>query len=534
MAISINTGFSLGAAVPIDTRAYLTKAEMLTVDENIYTNYFLAVCADDGFLYMFDKNAEELDPETGKFKLFAGSVEEAIEILNADENTENSVRYWIKNLAADAAYDSEEKTVWTIEGYDTQYSQADIADVMAGNPLALDDDHQLIYNDEDPDAPKFEIETISTGDKATTVPQSQTVTSDLTIKEKIEDLEEASKVEVTESAETTEGYLKTYVVTQGDEEVGKIDIPKDLVVESGEIIKVTPVIEEDVVIGYRLNDDTEVTYTAEDVADEESDYYGYPMGDGKFIKLVIANQKAPICINIKEIMPEGAGETTEDITANIEVGGIAVGDIIPAGTDLQEFITQLVVKYFPPTISLKSSVTNLVQRVGTVLNDVVLTATVGKKSLDVTGVTIDGTEQTDVAAEGGEYTKTIATVDDSIIFNASATDGKETSTAKVEFKFVYPYMYGTATTIEDIDLDDLTEVVEVKGTKSFTYSANNLYLVFAMPSSYADLTSILDPNGFENIDSWTKTTMTNAAGESYKVYYSNTKIVCDKFKYNFK
>ena len=36
MAININTGFHVGAALPIDDRAYLTKAQMLAVDENIY------------------------------------------------------------------------------------------------------------------------------------------------------------------------------------------------------------------------------------------------------------------------------------------------------------------------------------------------------------------------------------------------------------------------------------------------------------------------------------------------------------------
>lgn len=539
MAIAINTSFHVGAALPLDDRGYLTKAEMLVIDENIYPDYFLAVCAEDGFLYMFDKNmdTEDISAETGKFKLFAGDVDEAIRILNADEDTENSVRYWIKQNAANALYDTSEQVIYTFDmeaqGLGTlELTSAEVNAIIAGEAKEIDDTHKLVYV---VDETKFAIED-EDGNQEDIVPTTETVTVNKTIKEAIEDLEEASKVEVTEAPETTEGYLKTYVITQGDEEVGKIDIPKDLVVESGSIIKVEKVTDPDTgdVLGYKVDDDVDITYTDADVVDEESDYYGYPTATAKYIKLVIANQKAPIFIDIKEIMPEGAGETTEDIIANIEVGGIADGDLIPAGTDLQEFITKLVVKYFPPTISLTSSVTNLIQRVGTVLNDVTLTAIVGKKSMNVTGVVIDGTDMEDVEPTGGSYEKVIDTIDDSVVFTATATDGQQTTSTKLEYKFVYPYMHGVADSVDAIDLDELTEVVEVKGTKTFSYTAGNQYCVFAMPVSYADLTSILDPSSFENLKSFTKTTMTNAAGESYKVYYTNTPVTCTNFKYTFK
>lgn len=42
--------------------------------------------------------------------------------------------------------------------------------------------------------------------------------------------------------------------------------------------------------------------------------------------------------------------TTSNITANINVGAIAAGDVVPAGTTLQEFIEQLLVATFYPTI----------------------------------------------------------------------------------------------------------------------------------------------------------------------------------------
>ena len=83
-----------------------------------------------------------------------------------------------------------------------------------------------------------------------------------------------------DTAETpTSGYLKTYVLSQGTgtgkTEIGRIDIPKDLVVKSGSLVH-----------GYWSGD----TFTE----DEE--------GPDTAIKLVIANQETPIYINTKDLV----------------------------------------------------------------------------------------------------------------------------------------------------------------------------------------------------------------------------------------
>jgi hypothetical protein len=46
----------------------------------------------------------------------------------------------------------------------------------------------------------------------------------------------ASKLTITDVT-TTAGYLKTYTFTQGETEIGKIDIPKDFLVKSGSLVK---------------------------------------------------------------------------------------------------------------------------------------------------------------------------------------------------------------------------------------------------------------------------------------------------------
>jgi hypothetical protein len=76
-----------------------------------------------------------------------------------------------------------------------------------------------------------------------------------------------AKVTIDGGAPVTEGYLKTYSIKQNGVEVGKIDIPKDLVVTEGSIV---------------VN----------------------PKGQtaGTYIKLVIANQEAPIYINVADLV----------------------------------------------------------------------------------------------------------------------------------------------------------------------------------------------------------------------------------------
>ena len=99
---------------------------------------------------------------------------------------------------------------------------------------------------------------------------------------------DGSKVTL-ESAEGTEaGVLKVYTIKQGGAEVGKINIPKDLVVSSGSVVKGN---------------------WAGDVFTENVS------GDGTALKLVIANQTSPVYINTLDLV--------KDHTAG---NGIAISD----------------------------------------------------------------------------------------------------------------------------------------------------------------------------------------------------------------
>ena len=88
------------------------------------------------------------------------------------------------------------------------------------------------------------------------------------------------KMEV--KATPNDGYLKTYQFTYGTGSTFEIDIPKDLVVESGEVIVVT--------------DDAPVS----------------GLTNGTYLKLVIVNQDEPLYIDVKDLCDVYTGKAATD------------------------------------------------------------------------------------------------------------------------------------------------------------------------------------------------------------------------------
>ena len=102
---------------------------------------------------------------------------------------------------------------------------------------------------------------------------------------------------------TTDGYLKTYTFKQGNTEIGKVDIPKDLVIQSGEIV---------------VDPDGQTA--------------------GTYLKLTIANQTAPVFVNVKDLVDAYTAQAnasqvqlvisdTNEISATIVAGSIGATEL---------------------------------------------------------------------------------------------------------------------------------------------------------------------------------------------------------------
>ena len=197
------------------------------------------------------------------------SNKDAIAVLNGADTVEGSVAKSIKDL----------KT--TLD--------ADIATAKASGDNAQ----------ADVDALEAKVGDVST---LTTSVKSDVVSAVNEVKSAVDSAKTAGEVTVTTDS-TTEGYLKTYTIKQGGVEISKIDIPKDLVVVSGEV-----------------------------VVDPEG------QAAGTYIKLVIANQEAPIYINVKSLVDVYTAEQsatqiqlsisdTNEISATIVAGSVGTTEL---------------------------------------------------------------------------------------------------------------------------------------------------------------------------------------------------------------
>ena len=109
------------------------------------------------------------------------------------------------------------------------------------------------------------------------------------------------KMEV--KAAPNDGYLKTYQFTYGTGSTFEIDIPKDLVVTSGEII----------------------------VVNSSSPVSG--LTDGTYLKLTIANQTEPVYIDVKDLCDVYTGKTATDgvsvsVSETNEISATLVGKAV--------------------------------------------------------------------------------------------------------------------------------------------------------------------------------------------------------------
>ena len=69
--INLPQGFKVGAAEAVDSRLTLSKTEMLAIKDSLMPTVYFAVCKDDHAIYIYNKD-NSVDPETGKFRVYAG------------------------------------------------------------------------------------------------------------------------------------------------------------------------------------------------------------------------------------------------------------------------------------------------------------------------------------------------------------------------------------------------------------------------------------------------------------------------------
>lgn len=237
----------------------------------------------------------------------------------------------------------------------------------------------------------------------------------------------------------------------------------------------------------------------------------------------------------------GSGTLEKKIVANTEVGGITVGSTFEEGSSITDLLYSMLVKFIYQKVTLDISCAALIKK-GTVINPVTMTANITKGDnpivdavYKVNGTVVDTKNETTdpTIINGGTYTFEYAEdVTTDTTFEVTVRDNPtfNVRSASKSVKFVNPFYYGISDANTLVDFTGLTEKLAEKSKQEFAFTADGQYLVFAYDSSYGNVKSIIDQNGFDNTSSFTKSTLV-VDGATYNVYVSNDTTVCTNFKY---
>ena len=279
-----------------------------------------------------------------------------------------------------------------------------------------------------------------------------------------------------------------------------------------------------------------------------TDYYTKEEVDEKIVNVDLTGYA-----KLEDLNNKANNLFSTDMLTVSPLGGISAGTNLN-NMSIQDVLTKLLYPYVKPVISasITYSPTGGVYEFGQTVTVSQIKATITKKSEKITSVKFyqNGLmiyEITRSVQNGGNFNYTFPTpisINSSInnsYFHVDVTDANsETVTANtVALNFYYPYYYGVIganVSITENLIKGLTKQVAAKGTKSYTYNPNYQRMVMAYPKSYGKLKSILDPNGFEQLNSFDCIEISivglNNTSQPYYVYVNDASTNTN-FKMNF-
>lgn len=243
----------------------------------------------------------------------------------------------------------------------------------------------------------------------------------------------------------------------------------------------------------------------------------------------------------KEGSSGGDSEITENITANIEVGGIASGTLIAEGTTLTELAKKMLVKETAPTTTFTASGSGVKEISTSVTPTLTLTIT-GTGTGTPTAIKFyNGStllETQPYVSGTNTYTHTMAsavTVTTTVkgVLEYTKSDGTTAGTVEksATYTFVMASYYGAVTTAPTTKAEIIALTKNVKNSKAqtATFNLSNQRSCYAYPASFGNLTSIKDSNNFEYLSSYTKTTV-SVDSVDYNVYTLTDPVTASGFK----
>lgn len=239
----------------------------------------------------------------------------------------------------------------------------------------------------------------------------------------------------------------------------------------------------------------------------------------------------------------------EDTIVSNPTGKVKMNDNL-VNKSVLEIVTKMLQTDIDTTVKLVAtpSTSTLYEKHVASITDVTLTATISlgtgviTEGADVVfkknGVAID-TQSYVTGTSVYTFTETGANVVDNATYSVEVKynmdETEKTATDSAKYEFVLPIFQGSSNTSTISSPEALTKIVSNNKTQKISYTATNAYLALCIPDTMS-VTLIEDSNHFNNTDSWSYVTQAVTIGTEtvvYKVYTTNTPVVCSNFLYTF-
>lgn len=232
--------------------------------------------------------------------------------------------------------------------------------------------------------------------------------------------------------------------------------------------------------------------------------------------------------------------TTDSLTVN-SLGGIGA-NVDLNGLTVNEVLQKLLFPYIEPSINVSSTPNGGIFERGNIQTITNVRVSITKKSERIIRIEIldDGQviaeQQGDAIANGGMFNYAvnvqIPSVNKQLIIRVTDNSNKQFTRTTNTFTYIYPYYWGVCDEGIEVDADlvkGLTKSVESRGTKTVRYTTNNQKMIFAYPSSYGSIASVLDPNNFDVTSTFVRKQLTiiglDGTEQSYYVYENSPSTV---------
>ena len=514
MAINFSAGFNIAKAEAVDSKMYLTKAQMLVQNDNIMPSVYFAVCPDDGKFYLYNK-ANSKDPATGKFRVLEGSGSAKIDkwVSKKSYNPDDLVVYsnaifQCKITNNDTVFD---KAKWV------SLTGDELFEVIEKTTIDIDTDLQ-----EGNFIVKGKVEGV-TLDELVNIHKDTNICVITTLGGRVIKFDK-----------TTGTYVKTedrfITAKEVHNELYHLEtIPRHYELCNNSDLGSLKVMEDlnftDPLTEIKLSD------VKAEVLSE--DYHNYIEGD--YVRLV-AEQKD---VETTTYIPRNEGYTRKQINdkiANLTIKGASDSkDVLydvkvePSIDNVRSALDKLFAKVYyvaPQITSFTANPTGGLFEKGETITAPTFTWTYNKDIKTQTLTDIVLTDNTDRTATFGNNITTNKT------FTLSASDGENTVTKSISYKFVDPTYIGV---VDNGNVDETNIVANceklIRENTTLTKKVSPVFqtVVFATTGT---LTSIINQNNYEVLSSFTKTVV-SIGGENYNVYALEN-INVNNFAYTFK